>query len=86
MVEEGRHHPPAVENDQPVAERQQFAEKLAKTSRECREMFLMSCAAENQNRRLRLSALGVIMAPPDDRRYRTVYEDSIALRNRLFGN
>ncbi|MEZ5102571.1 MAG: DEAD/DEAH box helicase family protein [Thermoleophilia bacterium] len=39
-------------------ERQQFAEKLAKTSRECREMFLMACAAENPNRRLRLAALG----------------------------
>lgn len=34
----------------------------------------------------RLSALGVVMAPANDRRYRTVYEDSIALRNRLFGN
>ena len=39
-------------------ERQQFAEKLARTTRECREAFLMSCAAENPNRRLRLSALG----------------------------
>ena len=39
-------------------ERQQFAEKLARASRECREAFLMSCAAENPNRRLRLSALG----------------------------
>jgi ribonuclease E len=38
--------------------RQQFAEKLAKASRECREAFLMSCAAENPNRRLRVSALG----------------------------
>src|SRR5207244_10407725 len=35
-------------------ERQQFAEKLAKASRECRETFLMSCAAEHPNRRLRL--------------------------------
>lgn len=33
-----------------------------------------------------LSALGVIVTPPDDARYRTVYEGSIALRNRLFGN
>jgi type IV pilus assembly protein PilW len=33
-----------------------------------------------------LSALGVKVTPPDDSRYRTVYEDSIALRNRLFGN
>jgi len=39
-------------------ERQQFAEKLARASRECREMFLMSCTAENPNRRLRLAALG----------------------------
>ena len=31
--------------------------KLAKTSRECREMFLMACAAENPNRKLRLAAL-----------------------------
>ncbi|MBB6598678.1 PilW family protein [Luteimonas sp. MC1825] len=33
-----------------------------------------------------LSALGVTVTPPNDSRYRTVYEDSIALRNRLFGN
>jgi len=33
-----------------------------------------------------LSALGVVVTPPNDQRYRTVYEDSIALRNRLFGN
>ncbi len=39
-------------------ERQTFAEKLARASKECRETFLMSCAAENPNRRLRLSALG----------------------------
>jgi superfamily II DNA or RNA helicase len=39
-------------------ERQAFAEKLARASREGREAFLMSCAAENPNRRLRLSALG----------------------------
>ena len=39
-------------------ERQAFAEKLARASRDCREAFLMSCAAENPNRRLRLSALG----------------------------
>ncbi|MEF3080745.1 PilW family protein [Luteimonas sp. SMYT11W] len=46
-----------------------------------------SAAAERRaDATMRLSALGVIMAPPDDRRYRTVYEDSIALRNRLFGN
>lgn len=33
-----------------------------------------------------LSALGVQVVAPADGRYRTVYEDSIALRNRLFGN
>ena len=48
-------------------ERQQFAEKLAKASRECRESFLMSCAAENPNRRLRLSALGDRVAVRVDR-------------------
>ena len=48
-------------------ERQQFAEKLAKASRECRETFLMSCAAENPNRRLRVSALGDRVAIPVDR-------------------
>ena len=48
-------------------ERQAFAEKLAKASRECREAFLMSCAAENPNRRLRLSALGDRVAVRVDR-------------------
>jgi ribonuclease E len=48
-------------------ERQAFAEKLARASRECREMFLMSCAAENPNRRLRLAALGDRVATPVDR-------------------
>ncbi len=48
-------------------ERQAFAEKLAKASRECREAFLMSCAAENPNRRLRLSALGDRVAISVDR-------------------
>lgn len=33
-----------------------------------------------------MSALGVTFTAPDDKYYRTVYEDSIALRNRLFGN
>ena len=41
-----------------IEERQAFAEKLAKASRQCRELFLMACAAENPNRRLRLAALG----------------------------
>ena len=48
-------------------ERQAFADKLAKASRECREAFLMSCAAENPNRRLRLSALGDRVAVAVDR-------------------
>jgi ribonuclease E len=48
-------------------ERQQFAEKLAKASKLCREAFLMSCAAENPNRRLRLSALGDRVALPVER-------------------
>ena len=48
-------------------ERQGFAEKLARASRECREAFLMSCAAENPNRRLRLSALGDRVAVVVDR-------------------
>ena len=48
-------------------ERQAFAEKLALASRECREAFLMSCAAENPNRRLRLSALGDRVAVTVDR-------------------
>jgi ribonuclease E len=48
-------------------ERQQFAEKLAKASKEGRETFLASCAAENPNRRLRLAALGDRVATPVDR-------------------
>jgi ribonuclease E len=48
-------------------ERQQFAEKLAKATRLCREAFLESCAAENPNRRLRLSALGDRVAITVDR-------------------
>jgi superfamily II DNA or RNA helicase len=48
-------------------ERQAFAEKLAHASRECRGAFLMSCAAENPNRRLRLSALGDRVAVAVDR-------------------
>jgi hypothetical protein len=48
-------------------ERQAFAEKLARASKQCREAFLMSCAAENPNRRLRLSALGDRVAFAVDR-------------------
>lgn len=33
-----------------------------------------------------LSALGLVMTAPNDTYYRAVYEDSIAVRNRLFGN
>lgn len=33
-----------------------------------------------------MATLGVRVTPPDDRRYRYVYEDSVAVRNRLFGN
>lgn len=33
-----------------------------------------------------LSLVGVRVTPPADSFYRTVYEDSVALRNRLFGN
>jgi superfamily II DNA or RNA helicase len=48
-------------------ERQTFAEKLARASKTCREAFLLSCAAENPNRRLRLSALGDRVAVTVDR-------------------
>jgi superfamily II DNA or RNA helicase len=59
-------------------ERQQFAEKLAKTSRECRETFLMSCAQENPNRRLRLSALGDRVAISVDR---ASFDDLVTMVN-----
>ncbi|WP_101925875.1 MULTISPECIES: PilW family protein [Luteimonas] len=45
-----------------------------------------AAASQREAGTMRLSALGVIMTPPEDTRYRAVYEDSIALRNRLFGN
>lgn len=45
-----------------------------------------AAAAQREASTMRLSALGVVMTPPQDTRYRAVYEDSIALRNRLFGN
>ena len=57
-------------------ERQQFAEKLARTSRECREAFLMSCAAENPNRRLRLAAVGDRLATRVDR---ASFDDLVSL-------
>ncbi|MBO9715980.1 MAG: PilW family protein [Pseudoxanthomonas sp.] len=34
----------------------------------------------------RLTLFGATVTPPADRRYRTVYETTIALRNRLYGN
>ena len=33
-----------------------------------------------------VTALGVTFAPPNDGRYRTVYQTTVALRNRLYGN
>ncbi|MBW3592397.1 MAG: DEAD/DEAH box helicase family protein [Actinobacteria bacterium] len=57
-------------------ERQQFAEKLARASRECREAFLMSCAAENPNRRLRLSAVGDRLSSRVDR---ASFDDLVSL-------
>jgi superfamily II DNA or RNA helicase len=57
-------------------ERQHFAEKLARSSKECREAFLMSCAAENPNRRLRLSALGDRVAVTVDR---TDFDDLVTM-------
>ena len=59
-------------------ERQQFAEKLAKASRECREAFLASCAAENPNRRLRVSALGDRVAIAVDR---ASFDDLVSMVN-----
>ena len=57
-------------------ERQQFAEKLARASRECREAFLMSCAAENPNRKLRLSAVGDRLSSRVDR---ASFDDLVSL-------
>lgn len=47
-----------------------------------------AAAAPRAGDATRLSALGVTMAPPatPDGRYRTVYEGTVALRNRLFGH
>ena len=50
-----------------IEERQTFAEKLAATDRECRELFLMACSAENPNRKLRLAALGDRVSTKIDR-------------------
>ena len=55
--------PPAPLRRAPAVRR----EARARPSRECREVFLMSCAAENPNRRLRLSALGDRVARRVDR-------------------
>ena len=43
----------------------------------------VSAQAEDDNR---LTALGVEYQTPDDGRYRAVYQSTIALRNRLYGN
>jgi type IV pilus assembly protein PilW len=45
-----------------------------------------AAVAQRADGATRLSALGVTIDPPDDTRYRTVYESTIALRNRLFGH
>ena len=45
-----------------------------------------AAAAQRDDTIPQLSALGVIVDPPADTFYRAVYEDSIAVRNRLFGN
>ena len=45
-----------------------------------------AAAAQKEAGSTPLSALGVRFTPPDDTRYRSVYEDTVALRNRLFGN
>lgn len=45
-----------------------------------------AAAAQREAGTVALSALGVTFNPPDDTRYRAVYEDTVALRNRLFGN
>lgn len=45
-----------------------------------------AAASQRAAATVRLSALGVVMTPPEDTRYRAVYENSVALRNRLFGN
>lgn len=45
-----------------------------------------AAAAQRESAVAPLAPLGVDITPPEDERYRFVYEDSIALRNRLFGN
>jgi type IV pilus assembly protein PilW len=43
-------------------------------------------AASLQRTESQLNLLGMDITPPNDGRYRTVYETTIALRNRLYGN
>ena len=43
-------------------------------------------AAEQASDAHKLNALGVTFAAPADRRFRSVYQSTIALRNRLYGN
>ena len=43
-------------------------------------------AAEQASADHKLNALGVTFAAPADRRFRSVYQSTIALRNRLYGN
>lgn len=45
-----------------------------------------AAAAQRDVSAPKLAPLGVQMTPPADSYYRAVYEDTIALRNRLFGN
>jgi len=59
-----------------IEERQTFAEKLAATDRECRELFLMACSAENPNRKLRLAALGDRVSTKIDR---ADYDDLVSI-------
>jgi len=43
-------------------------------------------AAEQAGDAHKLNALGVTFSPPSDSRFRSVYQTTIALRNRLYGN
>lgn len=45
-----------------------------------------AAAAQRDAAVAKMAPLGVRITPPNDQRYRYVYEDSIAVRNRLFGN
>lgn len=45
-----------------------------------------AAASQREDDATKLSAVGVTMVPPEDGRYRAVYESTVALRNRLFGH